>query len=232
MSLSNPSSVFYDEKGTALAVSSSQTIEPNLSGSDAQPGFLLAGSSSNGIVRFLRAADDGALHITGNLQASVTIDAVAQGAQGSSTSSWFMVLTDGTSSAALGSEQSTPLWISGVMESQGPAGTTEDPIVVSGTVTTAPCTTSTSATTLVSASATTVTLQLANTARKGLMIFNEGTKTMWVRLGVSASNTDFTTRIGPKSYWEVPFSYIGDVTALWDSAAGQTPYALITELTE
>lgn len=60
MSLESPVSVLYDDFGTALAVSGSQTI------TGSQPGLVVVGSGSNGW-QYFRLADDGAVFITGSL---------------------------------------------------------------------------------------------------------------------------------------------------------------------
>jgi hypothetical protein len=111
MALENPLSILYDTKGVELAVSASQVMETNPSGSDANAGVLVAGSGSDGVVRFFQVADDGALFVTGTLQ--TTVGAVDQGNHGTADQSWYMVITDGSSSAALGSSSTNSLWITG-----------------------------------------------------------------------------------------------------------------------
>lgn len=79
----------------------------------------------------------------------------------------------------------------------------------------------------VPSSATVVTLRAANTARKGLTIFNDSSAALTIKLGAAASQSDFTTKIAAGGYYEVPFRYTGIVTGLWASANGN---ALVTEL--
>lgn len=232
MSLENPSSIFYDAKGVEIAVSHSQVLEPNLSGSEAQPGLLLAGSGSDGVVRFLKVSNEGNLFITGSLTSEVTVGAVDQGNHGSADQSWYTVITDGTSSNALGTP-SFPFIISGTVANEGPAGTEQDPIAVSGTlnvISSGEETTDASTVTYISASTTSVVLAASNAARQQLLFFNESTKVAWVKLGVSASRVSFSARVSGKGFWEMPRRYNGEVTALWDSAGGPTPYGLVTEL--
>lgn len=80
----------------------------------------------------------------------------------------------------------------------------------------------------VSATTSTATLAAANTNREGLYIFNDSTATIYVKLGTSASTTDYTFVMYENGYYEMPLPvYTGAVTAVWASATGQ---ARITEL--
>lgn len=67
-----------------------------------------------------------------------------------------------------------------------------------------------------------------NSSRTGLQLYNNGTATLYVKLGGSASTTDFTERpIEANAYWEMPFPvYRGSIHGVWDSANGT---AVITE---
>lgn len=88
----------------------------------------------------------------------------------------------------------------------------------------------TATTASVAASATAVTLAAKDTARLGLTIFNDSTSaSLCVRLGDdNASLTDFTARISPGGYYEVPNHYNGKVTGIWTAASGA---ARVTRLT-
>jgi hypothetical protein len=90
--------------------------------------------------------------------------------------------------------------------------------------------TSSSTVTQVASSATTVTLKASNTARTGLMVFNDSTQILYVKLGATASTTSYTVQVQPKGYYELPASnalYTGVVDAIWASANGN---AYVTEL--
>ena len=80
----------------------------------------------------------------------------------------------------------------------------------------------------VNAAIATTTLLNANTSRAGAIIFNDSTSVMYVKFGATASTTSYTTQIGAKGYYEIPYTYTGRVDAIWASAVGA---ARITELT-
>jgi len=86
----------------------------------------------------------------------------------------------------------------------------------------------TGTTTSIASSITNVTLLVSNTSRKGATIFNDGTKTLSVKLGATASATSFAAQITARGYYEVPFGYTGIIDGIWDVANGS---ARITELT-
>lgn len=82
--------------------------------------------------------------------------------------------------------------------------------------------------TRVAISATAVTLKASNVDRKRLTIANDGNKDLYVKLGASATLTDYTVMLDRKGgYYELPFNYTGAITGIW-SAAG-TGGAQITE---
>lgn len=86
----------------------------------------------------------------------------------------------------------------------------------------------TTAVTSVSASATSVTLKAANTARKGLIIFNDSQAILFVKLGATASSTSYTYALFNADSVEIPFGYTGIVDGIWTSATGA---ARVTEIT-
>lgn len=86
------------------------------------------------------------------------------------------------------------------------------------------------AVTSVSDSATSQILIAANTARKGLLIFNNSSQILYVKFGTTASATDFTVRLTPYATYEMTGTiYTGRIDGIW--AADSTGAALITELT-
>jgi hypothetical protein len=86
----------------------------------------------------------------------------------------------------------------------------------------------TSSVTTVASSATSTTLLASNATRQFASVYNDSTKTVYIKLGTTASNTSFTILLMPNSYWEVPVDYTGQIDAIWSTAQGN---ARVTELT-
>ncbi|WP_269929972.1 hypothetical protein [Aminobacter sp. HY435] len=85
---------------------------------------------------------------------------------------------------------------------------------------------------VVASSATLVTLLAANRNRLGAVITNDSTAVLTIKLGVGASQSDYTVKLAPSATgvpasYELPFGYVGVVTGLWASANGD---AKVTEL--
>jgi len=81
----------------------------------------------------------------------------------------------------------------------------------------------------VSASASNQTLLAANAARKGAMIYNDSSATLYVKFGTTASATSYTVLMPANSYYELPYPvYTGIIDGIWSSATGS---ARVTELT-
>ena len=81
----------------------------------------------------------------------------------------------------------------------------------------------------VSASASTsVELVPASSARLGLTIYNDTSKLLYVKLGMSASLNDYTTQLAKDDYYEIPFGYQGRIDAF--SPATVTGVVRITEI--
>lgn len=87
----------------------------------------------------------------------------------------------------------------------------------------------TSTTSSVAGSITSVILLNANTNRLGATIYNDiSAGFVFIKLGATASNSSFTVKLYPMSYYEVPFGYVGRIDAISSSATGNFR---ITELT-
>jgi len=86
----------------------------------------------------------------------------------------------------------------------------------------------TSAVTSVAASTSSVTVLAANADRVFASIYNGGNKTMYIKLGATASTSSYTIQIFSGAYWEVPNDYTGQIDAIWSGTGGS---ALVTELT-
>lgn len=80
----------------------------------------------------------------------------------------------------------------------------------------------------VAGSASSVSLLASNANRLGATIYNDSTSNLYVRLGSTASTSNFTVKLAQDDYYEVPFGYTGAIDGIWDSATGN---ARITELT-
>lgn len=75
----------------------------------------------------------------------------------------------------------------------------------------------------VAASATSVTLLSASDGRAGASIFNDTTDTtnfLYVKMGTTASTTDFAVKINAGGYFEVPYGYNGRIDGIWVAASG------------
>jgi hypothetical protein len=82
--------------------------------------------------------------------------------------------------------------------------------------------------TSVADSATVQTLVASNAARKMLIICNDSTQTLYVKLGSAASLADFSYKLLPNGHLELPSPmYTGIVTGIW--AADASGAAKMTE---
>lgn len=81
----------------------------------------------------------------------------------------------------------------------------------------------------VAASASNQTLAAADSTRRGLMVFNDSDKDLYLKYGATASTTSFTVRIAAGGYWEMhqPI-YLGIIDGIW--ATGPTGSARVTKL--
>lgn len=81
----------------------------------------------------------------------------------------------------------------------------------------------------IAASAESATLAALNTARRGLLVFNDSNKDMYLKYGATASASSFSVKLAAGAYWEMPHPiYTGIVDAIW--ATGPTGAARVTEL--
>lgn len=86
----------------------------------------------------------------------------------------------------------------------------------------------TNVTSSVAASISNTTILASNGTRLGATIYNDSSALMYIKLGALASTTDYTIKLFPQSYYEIPFGYTGEIDALWASATG---FARVGELT-
>ncbi len=88
---------------------------------------------------------------------------------------------------------------------------------------------STSVTSSVAASTSNTVLLPSNSIRLGATIYNDSSSSLlYLKLGATATITDFTIKIFPLSYYEVPYGYTGEIDGIWNTASG---FARIDELT-
>lgn len=92
-----------------------------------------------------------------------------------------------------------------------------------------PASSATATVTSVADSASNQTLLASNTNRKGASIHNDSTVDLYVKLGTTATTTDFTIKMAANSYYEVPYNYTGRIDGIWASDASGS--ARITEFT-
>ena len=69
-----------------------------------------------------------------------------------------------------------------------------------------------------------------NVNRKGAIIFNASTANLFIQFGPVGENTvdNYSVKIAPGGYYEVPVNYIGIIGGIWDEANGS---AKIVEFT-
>lgn len=74
--------------------------------------------------------------------------------------------------------------------------------------------------TRVPSSVTSVMLIAANSAREGLLFYNDSTANQWIKFGTTASATDFTVRLTPRAFYEVSPIYLGQIDVISSSSNG------------
>lgn len=88
----------------------------------------------------------------------------------------------------------------------------------------------TSATTQVADNAANVTLLALNETRLGAVITNDSSARLYVKLGATATTTDYTVSLSQHETYEVPFGYTGIIDGIWASDPNDGA-ARVTELT-
>jgi len=117
----------------------------------------------------------------------------------------------------------TPLPVTGTFI---PSGTQDvnivspSPVPVTGTLVITTTVTN-SVVSRVPSSLTSVTLVAANPLRKGLLFYNDSTATQYVKMGVTASTTDFTVKLVPQVFYEVAQPiFVGQIDVISSSTNG------------
>lgn len=65
-----------------------------------------------------------------------------------------------------------------------------------------------------------------NTNRKGAIVFNDSTAILRLKCAETVTPASFTVKIPSQVYWELPFTYTGAISGVWEAANG---FALVTE---
>lgn len=84
--------------------------------------------------------------------------------------------------------------------------------------------------TRVNRSTVSIPLLLFNPDREGVIICNDATRVLYVKLGVGASLTSYSLRIDPNTCVAIPFLYTGRIDGIWETGGGTSGGASITEL--
>lgn len=75
--------------------------------------------------------------------------------------------------------------------------------------------------TSVASSIVSVTLLAANPNRLGAIIWNNSASDLYIDLDAEATTNNFAVKVaGDGGYYELPFTYTGVVSGIWDTADG------------
>lgn len=89
---------------------------------------------------------------------------------------------------------------------------------------------STATVTSVNDTSSSTTLLSSNTNRLGASVYNDSTVALYIKHGTTASSSDFTVKLNPAEFYELPFPcYTGRIDGIWASDASGA--ARITEHT-
>ena len=82
--------------------------------------------------------------------------------------------------------------------------------------------------TSVASSASDGQILAANQGRKGCTIYNDSTAILYLGLSTEVTSaTNYTVQLAADAFYEVPYSYVGEIRGIWASANGS---ARVTEL--
>lgn len=186
------------------------------------------------------ASDQSALPVTGTFfQATQPISAVAlplpAGAATEATLAGVLTTTAFQARInTLGQKtmaNSTPVVLASDQSAISVTGTffqATQPVSIAATVAVKELRSATGAQTSVAGSASSVTLLASNANRLGASIYNDSTAILYVRFQATASTSNFSVKLFPDDFYEVPFGYTGIIDGIWASATGN---ARVTEYT-
>jgi len=167
------------------------------------------GTSDNPI--FVSSSATSPVFITGSVTATATLQPntpVSQGLPGGISDAWNIKITDGVQ--VLGTGSSAPLWITGSVTTVAEVNPTATVAAIASSIT-----------------GSGVTLQAANGSRRGLTVYNDSTKILFLKLGPAVTVTNFSVKVSAQGYFEVPANYTGIVTGVWSGVNG---FAYVTEI--
>lgn len=77
-----------------------------------------------------------------------------------------------------------------------------------------------------------VTVVSSNASRQGLWVYNDSGQDLYLKMGSSASSTDFSVKVDAGGFWEMPVRpiYTGEVSGIWESTATPEGDARVTEV--
>lgn len=99
---------------------------------------------------------------------------------------------------------------------------------VEGSIVVTPPISNTATTTTFAADDLGVLILAASPTRTGGTIYNSGPNTVFICFSNTASTTDFIVNMAVSSYYELPFDYVGDVSAICNAA--ETANLTVSEL--
>jgi hypothetical protein len=104
------------------------------------------------------------------------------------------------------------------------------PVSIAATVATQRVRSGTATVSSVADTSSSTTLLASNANRLGASIQNTSSAVLYIKLGTTASASDFTVRLAQYDYYEVPDGYTGRIDGIWASDPNDGA-AKITELT-
>lgn len=103
------------------------------------------------------------------------------------------------------------------------------PVSIAATVATLETRPGTSTKSNVAAAAVDTLLLASNANRRGSTIFNDSSVILYISLGTAAASTSsYTLQCAGLGFYEVPFSYTGEIRGIWASATGNARVCEIT----
>jgi hypothetical protein len=70
---------------------------------------------------------------------------------------------------------------------------------------------------------------VANANRYGATVYNDSSAVLYLALGTTAASaTDYTVQMVANAYYEVPFSYTGQIRGIWSAATGTARVGEVT----
>jgi hypothetical protein len=151
-------------------------------------------------------------------------DGVNNGVSASST----IINAISTGSLTLSAIHSNRILVSWTLGGISPSFASIDLVLISRDVITKSISNNSPVTTSVAALTSSTTLLSANSSRVGATIYNDSaSSTLFLKLGITASTSNYSVQLIPGAYFEVPYGYVGEIDGIWNGTVG---FARITEL--